>query len=268
MLASKMPLEIAGTVLATESGCLSDPELWVSPASMALRRVREALRKPWHMKPFFRRMFRNFGYELRRLPGPECKIWIDVGAHAGQHTLQHAQKNSQVLVYAFEPDWRMLRSLVGKAVNFVPIPMAVSEADGIAEFFINMADGTSSLLPFNPDAFVAGWKESDGLFTERRETVPTIRLDTFMSKLGIDSVEYLKIDAQGADLMVVRSLGERLKDIQSLTLEVDVSPVRAYKGSSGKEEIVDFLLSRGFDLVRTRAQTSGREENLDFVRMR
>jgi len=218
------------------------------------------------MRKFLKRIARHFGYELHKIPQGKSEIWIDVGAHTGQLTLEYAEWHPNVLIFAFEPDIRVLGSLIGKLKNFIVMPMAVSETDGVAEFFINAADGTSSLLPFNPEAFGQDWKESDGLFTKMREIVPTIRLDTFLSRMGIDIVDYLKIDTQGADLMVVRSLGDRLKDVRSLTLEADVTPIRAYKGSSPKDEIVDFLISHNFELVRTRPQTGGKEEDLTFVR--
>jgi len=71
--------------------------------------------------------------------------------------------------------------------------------------------------------------------------VSTIRLDTFMELMEIPRGDFLKIDAQGADLAVVRSAGSRLEDIDSITLEVAITPVQLYEGATSKEPVILFL---------------------------
>lgn len=97
-----------------------------------------------------------------------------------------------------------------------------------------------------------------------KSTVGTIRLDTFINLAGIQAVDYLKIDAQGMDLEVVRSAGNRLKDIHQICLECDVSPHPLYRGASTKSETIEFLESRGFALIGVLPQSDGKEENLTF----
>jgi hypothetical protein len=97
-------------------------------------------------------------------------------------------------------------------------------------------------------------------------SVPTIRLDTFLNQAGILKVAYLKIDAQGSDLAVVRSAGERLKDIERICLEVQITPVPLYRNASQKQEVVEFLTKAGFKLVCCERQSYDQEENLTFVR--
>lgn len=199
--------------------------------------------------------------------GRARRVWIDVGANRGQYTFAQAEADSSLLVFAFEPNWALARELMGKLENFVVLPMAVADSDGFSEFNVNVAAETSSLLSFNADALERGdWKGVAGLAVQSVETVPTIRLDTFLDRMGIKSVEYLKIDTQGLDFQVVQSAGARLKDIEKVMLEVDVSSTRCYAGSAAKEEVVSWMASHGFSLVSAVAQTYGREENLTFVR--
>ena len=103
----------------------------------------------------------------------------------------------------------MASKLVGRSAI---MPFAVSETNGLAEFSINEADGTSSLLSFNPVAFDSDWRNVAGLKTVESIMVPTIRLDTFMELMQLERIDYLKIDTQGADFMVVKSLGTRILD--------------------------------------------------------
>jgi len=156
---------------------------------------------------------------------------------------------------------------MGRLANFVVFPMAVSEKDGLAEFYINSMDQASSLLLLDPEG-LRNWKGSEALRVECKTVVPTIRLDTFMQSMEIQRMDYLKVDAQGADLAVIRSAGSRLKDIRKITLEVDVTPVRLYQGSGSRDEIVQYLRAYGFKLVSTNSQSVGQEENLTFVQNR
>jgi FkbM family methyltransferase len=199
----------------------------------------------------------------RRTVGNE--IWIDVGAHCGQTTLQSALENPKLRVYALEPNLAAAAKLVGRSANFFVAPMAVSERNGIGKLYVNSCEAASSMLPMD-DCARRDWTGGEDLRVNSIVTVPTIRLDTFMDMLGIDRVDYLKIDTQGMDLAVVRSAGDRLADIGKITLEVDIKPTRLYSGAASKEEIVAFLTKAGFYLAGVERQTHGQEENLTFIR--
>jgi len=211
------------------------------------------------------RALRKAGNQLLKYAGIS-ETWIDVGAHHGEKTLGEAMLNPGLTVYAFEPNLRVLASLLGRAANYCVIPMAVSEMDGHADFYVNAHDEASSLLRMDENA-ISTWKGEEVLAVEAVETVPTIRLDTFMSLLRIPRVDFLKIDTQGADLAVIRSAGSRLRDIAKIMLEVEVTPKRIYQGSASKEEVTTFMQNSGFELVSSEAQSYGHEENLTFVRI-
>jgi FkbM family methyltransferase len=191
--------------------------------------------------------------------------WIDVGAHLGEQTIGFAHSNPGLTVFAFEPNWRVAGKAMGKLRNFVVIPMAVAEEDGTSVFHVTKADEASSLLPFDAEG-LSRWEGRELLRLESKVQVPTIRLDTFMNLMEIESVDYLKIDAQGADLKVLRSAGSRLRDVQEIQLEVDISPVRLYQGSPSFDDILQYLSGQGFSLADREIQIEGCEENLTFIR--
>jgi len=209
------------------------------------------------------RALRRAGTEMLRRGGIQG-TWIDVGAHHGETTLGYANHNPGLTIYAFEPNLRAAATLIGRAPNFIVIPMAVAEANGHADFHINAFDAASSLLPMDEHA-LKSWTGGDQLQTQNTVVVPTIRLDTFLDLTGIARVNFLKVDTQGADLGVLRSAGSRLHDIAKITLEVDVSPQRLYVGSASRDEIVAFLTNAGFKLASAEPQTHGQEENLTFL---
>lgn len=190
-------------------------------------------------------------------------VWLDVGAYKGEHCYEFALLNPSLRVYLFEPNLKQAATLFGMLPNFFVVPLAVSETDGSAELNLNSSAASNSLLPLDEQS-VSKWVGAEGLKTLDKVTVGTIRLDTFLNLSGIEAVDYLKIDAQGLDLAVVKSAGDRLKDIQRICLECDVTPNPMYRGTPTKSETVEFLQSRGFELVDVLKQSDGQEENLTF----
>jgi len=211
------------------------------------------------------RSLRKLGTELMRRSSIEG-TWIDVGAHQGHMTLWDARHNPDLKVYAFEPNLRAASKLIGSAPNFLVIPMAVTETDGTADFYLNEFEPASSLLPLNE----AGQRSWIGVHNHKVKsvvTVPTIRLDTFMDLTGISEVDFLKVDTQGMDLAVVRSAGRKLRSIAKVMLEVEIATPPLYTGAPSKEEVLNFFEDAGFRLQGVEKQTDGQEENLTFVRI-
>src|ERR1700730_10299435 len=127
--------------------------------------------------------------------------WFDVGAFRCEHVYEYALFNPSLRVFAFEPNMHLAAKLFGALPNIIVVPMAVSETDGCAEFNITAHPGSSSLLSID-DGNARQWTGGPEIRVVDKTTVPTIRLDTFMNLAGIQTVDYLKIDAQGADLAV------------------------------------------------------------------
>ncbi len=150
--------------------------------------------------------------------------------------------------------------------NYVVLPIAISERDGSAELQINAYEASSSLLPPDPEG-VKRWITAEHFEVVDSVTVPTMRLDTFMNAVGLQSIDYLKVDAQGLDLEVVKSAGDRLKDVAKVKVEATTASYRQYEGAPDKSVIVDYMESRGFRLTAEESQSDGQEANLTFSRV-
>jgi len=187
-----------------------------------------------------------------------------VGAHLGTMSFPAAQRNPGLQVYAFEPNVKLAAQTWGLLPNFALLPFAVAETNGVADFYINSNEGSSSLLPFNPEG-LRRWIGGHLMRVESKVQVPTIRLDSFMEWAGISTVDYLKIDTQGADLSVLRSAGERIRDIKKIMLEVAVTPVPLYEGAATRAGVIAYLERYGFALKKVESQYYEQEENLTFV---
>ncbi len=206
----------------------------------------------------------------RDIDRPACRakrIWIDVGAYKGERLMEAARADPDLLVYAFEPLPEAFEGIHNIVPNYVVCPMAVSITNGIATFHVNRFRAASSLLRMDEQTR-SEWIAGDLLSEESTVLVPTTRLDTFMEKAGIQEIEFLKIDAQGADYDVVVSAGDRLRQIEKITMEVAVTPRQLYRGASSKDDVIRFMMSRGFELTEASSQSDGQEENLTFLRAR
>ena len=201
------------------------------------------------------------GYDQPRV------IWFDVGANRGQTTLSIAKSDPKIMVYDFEPNLELALDLMREAPdNYVVLPVAVADFDGQAELHVTAYDPTSSLLPPNPDFDWEIDNVDEMKEVVRRVTVPVLRLDTFMEKLQLGTVDYMKIDAQGLDLAVLKSAGDRLRHFKKIMLEVITSPVDMYEGECTKEDVVEFMEMAGFSLVEVSILPPGIAEDLTFVR--
>ena len=194
------------------------------------------------------------------------RTWIDVGAHEGELTFPFAAADSSLLVYAFEPNLHAASRIMGCLRNYVVLPIAVAERDGSATLQLNAYEQSSSLLPAD-QAGVEQWITEQKFEVIGTTTVPTMRLDTFMNETGIKSVEYLKIDAQGLDLEVVKSAGDRLRDVAKVQLEATTASYRQYEGAPDKAVIIEYMESKGFRLAGEEIQSHGQEANLTFLRV-
>jgi len=217
-----------------------------------------------HLTEWIGRAFRKFGTEILERQGIKG-IWIDVGAHHGEVTLGYANHNPGLRIYAFEPNLRAAAKLFGLAPNYVVIPMAVAETDGCANFHLNAFEASSSLLSLDQQA-VKSWVRGELLREVGTVSVPTVRLDTFMKAMGINRIDFLKVDAQGMDLAVIRSAGDRIRDITKIVVEVSIASAPVYLNSPTKNEVISFLKDTGFSLLGAEKQSSDQEEDLTFVR--
>ena len=180
-----------------------------------------------------------------------AKTIIEVGGHGGDDTIRllDGGKNR---VFAFEPSPEMMRILQRRLCQydgFMPVPMAVDLEESWRWFYEvqGHATGCSSLHPFNA-ATTEGWIDEAELQTIRFR-VMTARLDTFIRKQGIETIDYLWIDAQGNDFRVLQSLGSELDRVREGKCEA-AHVSNLYTGvDNDYRTISKWLQQRGFETV-------------------
>eukprot|EP00873_Tetraselmis_striata_P033748 jgi/Tetstr1/454012/TSEL_040931.t1 len=86
-------------------------------------------------------------------------------------------------------------------------------------------------------------------------SVDAVRLDAFMDRSGIDAVDLLCMDVQGAELYCLQGLGEKLDSVQAIITELCTSAkrggkvVEAYEGQGKIDDVFRLLEGRGFRCI-------------------
>ena len=135
---------------------------------------------------------------------------LDVGAHHGQYgILMAAFAGPTGTVVCFEPD-PYARSGLGRNVALNPDlrpprveALALSDAEGEATLFSRGGNSQSSLARSAVEFGAAHEAEA--------VTVPTERLDGYIARTGLATPSWVKIDAEGAEIRILRGASDLLE---------------------------------------------------------
>jgi len=170
--------------------------------------------------------------------------FVDVGANIGWYTLLAAnQVGPTGRVFAFEPS----RVVFGHLVDNVRLSgytcvvaerLALADRAGVVQLRVaaGRSPGTGSIL------------QTEAAVNDATEEVETIRFDDYFRANQLESARLVKIDVEGAELMVLRGMREALerRAIQYLIIEVADSRLRSVGDSS--RELLEMLQGYGYTL--------------------
>lgn len=175
---------------------------------------------------------------------------VDIGAHVGLYTVLAAEKVGNTgKVIAVEPapkNYQQLQEniLLNNFSNVTAVPMALSDHAGLEKLYIASLSICNSL---NPD--VVSKEERANSYVE----VKVGMLDDLLKSLNVRKIDILKIDAEGAELQILKGAEETLKNNPDLKIIA-----ASYHYPNEIKEIKDFLSKRGFnpnisycDIIRT-----------------
>ena len=174
---------------------------------------------------------------------------VDVGAQslgAGSDPYAPLAEVTAVDIVGFDPLAARLAERAERETanggSLVLLPYAL--ADGHEHvLYINNDDATSSLFPLAA-THNAVFNHLSTLRTVRREQVSTRRLDDV---LPVGPVDFLKLDVQGAELMVLQGGPATTAAASVVHCEVEFAPI--YEGQPLYPEIAHELARHGFVLI-------------------
>ena len=166
---------------------------------------------------------------------------IDVGAHIGYYTrLLSELVGSSGRVFAFEahPDnYAVLkRNLRGRKYSNVEIyNCAVSDRKGKMQLYVSPGSSNHSLIK--------DYTEASGLID-----VESITIDSFLSKREIKSVDFIKMDVEGAEPLVIEGMRKIISSSPKFSLLAEYNPQALLSGNIAPEKFLRDLHEMGFQV--------------------
>jgi FkbM family methyltransferase len=153
------------------------------------------------------------GRLMQDLIANDAPLIVEIGANDGSHTLEFLKLFPRARIFAFEPDQRAFTKLKANVVNrgVVLYNVAVGAKDGEAQFHVS-----SGLPPNSPprlqEQYAQGWDQSGSLRApkthatiwpwckfEQTIVVPVKRLDSWSRENGVERIDFIWADVQGAE---------------------------------------------------------------------
>ncbi len=188
------------------------------------------------------------------MPGHQIRTIFDVGARDCDDSAQFAQHYPQATVYAFECNPTTLpacRAVAAAHPNVCLTEKAVSDLPGTIAFFQTDPDKSATdapgLAPGTSSMFAATGNYPEENYVQHRIEVEAVTLGGFLRDRGIHDIDILWMDVQGAELLVLKGLGERIRDLACVHMEVEFFEI--YQGQALFPELHRRMAVAGFVLA-------------------
>lgn len=202
------------------------------------------------------RVFNMFGYHLSklergvriddsfeeqlRLAGDTIATIFEVGSADGRDTRTYADRCTKAIVHAFEPlpeNFAKLRNIAEHEPRIVPINMAVSSKAGTASFHVAALADASSLFRARSTG------STFDKYTSKKKIIEVMvtTLEEYCGKEKIERIDILKMDAQGAELEILKGAEGMIREKNISLIYSEVNFMRIYDGSCQFHEVTAYL---------------------------
>lgn len=180
-------------------------------------------------------------------------VVLDIGSRWGEDARRLKRLFPSSKVYAFEPTpssiviWKKRNK--GKDITL--IEKAVCDYTGTTKFMVNNPEktvtshpngnqGANSLFKCNPDY------PYEKYFQDEME-VPCTTLQDWALEVGVSKIDLVWMDAQGAELLILKGMGSLLNTVRAIHTEVGIR--QPYLGQPVFDEVDSFLKEAGLKFV-------------------
>jgi FkbM family methyltransferase len=164
-------------------------------------------------------------------------VFLDVGANFGYYGLSVAQRHDTARVFCFEPGphaYACLTTNIDR--NHLDNVQAVQAAVLDEERDVRITTDT-----FGGDHLI---DDSD----RPHHAVAGVTLDAFAKRSGLQRVDYIKIDVEGAELKVLRGAQRTIRDFLPM-IQLETTDGFAERFGSRSRDVFSFLAGLDFDYV-------------------
>lgn len=193
-------------------------------------------------------------YLTQTFKNKEVEVIFDVGACHALESVELSKKYPNAKVYTFEANPVSYNVCLENTEGYDSITVineAVNDYDGVCKFY-----------PMDKEKTITTWEDGNQgasslyrangqydfieKYVQYEIEVPCTRLDTFCEKNGIDKIDIIWMDLQGAELKALQSLGPLLDTVQIIHTELEMNPM--YEGQCLFNDVNEYLTNNGFDL--------------------
>ncbi len=169
-------------------------------------------------------------WEIATLINRQDPTILEIGSHHGCHTLQFLKLFPRASIYCFEPDPRARRIFRQRVTSSRVrlFDLAISDTDGATDFF--MSGGLPETL--GADELPEGWDGSGSIHRPKNHAkyipwctfdqsikVQTLRLDSWCEQNGVEQVDFIWADVQGAEGELIRGGTKTLQQTKYIFTE-------------------------------------------------
>lgn len=188
-------------------------------------------------------------------------VIFEIGACEGEDSIKYAKLFPKGNVYSFEPlpnNVMLIKQNLSKheISNVKVVDVALSDKKGTAKFHVSQGKPTgvgevnwdfgnksSSLL--KPEKHL---ELTNFISFDQKISVVTDTIQSFCTDNNISRIDFIHMDAQGAELLILKGAKGFINNIKAIWLEV--AEVELYKNQPLVGDIYKFMLDNNFVLIK------------------
>jgi FkbM family methyltransferase len=148
----------------------------------------------------------------------DIRTVVDVGANCGAATVYFAQCYPDATIHALEPAAASFALLTRNTRPYANVRLH--------NVGLHSREGRAPLYAGAIDSVTASIYSRDGKNSEGSETVELRTPASWIADHGITSIDVLKVDTEGNELVVLEGFRELLADVKLVYVEYDSTPAR------------------------------------------
>lgn len=189
-----------------------------------------------------RMLYNVFMYHKNIFPIEKNSVFFDVGTNAGSFLkiLTHFKIYSNI--YCFEPHPVISKKTKSIYQNIIMNEICLSNTNGTVDMHFPLHSvGLSSII--NRPVF-------DNLNIEiKKVKIPSMTLDHYCDVNSIESIDFIKIDVEGAEKMIIEGAEKMFKDKKIKAGLFEIGETLKDAGTS-EQEIATILERYGYNIVK------------------
>lgn len=200
-------------------GLISAIRSKITGAQIELEVTRQEIKFPFYLRipssdiPTYEQVFINQEYDFDVRTSP--KVIIDAGANVGLASIYFSNRFTDAKIYSIEPEesnFELLKKNVFPYKNIIPIRGALWNENKE----INLVDPGLGKWGF----MTQGDNAKEEIIGEKRNRIQGMTVDEVMTKQGIDFIDILKIDIEGAEREVFNDASLWIGKVGALIVEL------------------------------------------------